>query len=296
MEALHQLILERNARETTPFVDIHQANATLWKQVDSLQAKCDELEKELVVQLANQNTDEEGHMRGTLTQSSALRNETRLQEKLEKLQEEFDEKVRLHAEEQSSASEVAKDLASNKDTIKEHEETIKKLSEENDKKEKAIEHLTSQLDDAKSRTKLAEQQYVGLKDTIRVLQEENDAVKKENRLFESRLVSDKATMVEEMNSLSATCERLKKEVDMLRSLNTDEAKRSKQSSSMSSSSWFGLSSPLGISKSTSATTTSGTKPPPESKYRKFDPKVKVVVPSKPKQTIIAHTSEAACIR
>lgn len=287
------MILERNARETTPFVDIHQANATLLNQVDALQAKCDELERDLLVKHAadqhHHYSEEEGHPRGTLLQSSALKNETRLQEKLEKLQEEFNQKLKLHAEEQTSAFEVAKELASNKDALIENEQAIQKLNEESDKKDKSIEHLTSQLEDSKSRTKLAEQQYVGLKDTIRVLQEENDTLKKENRVLETRLVSDKEALVSEMNSLSETCERLKKEVDMLRSLNADEEKRHK-----SSSSWFSLSSSTSASKPSIKTAESSKSP--EAKSRKFDPKIKVVVPTKPKQTIFAHASEASCVR
>ena len=50
MEELYQLILERNDKETNAFVSIHSANATLLNQIDALQAKCDDLERELVIQ------------------------------------------------------------------------------------------------------------------------------------------------------------------------------------------------------------------------------------------------------
>lgn len=292
MQDLYQLVLERNYRETIPFVAVHEANATLLNQIDALQAKCDELERDLLVQRGIGNDAHgvgggssalEGRG-GTMTRSSTLKNETRLHEKLEKLQEELNQKLKLHCEDQASALELAKDLASNKDIIKGHEETIKKLNEERDRKDRAMEHLTNELADAKSRTKLAEQQYVGLKNTIRVLQEENDSIKKENRLLETRLVSDKENMVGEMNKLSEMCERLKKEVDMLRSLKSEEEKRT---------SWFGLSS----TTSTKASIPIPEKSPPEnSNSRKFDPKISVVVPTKPRQKITAHTSEASCVR
>ena len=294
MEDLYQLVLERNTRETTPFVAIHEANATLLNQIDALQAKCDELEREFLVQRelfdtngvhSGATTAHDGRG-GTISQSAALRNETRLREKLEKLQEELNLKSKQHADDQTSALEVAKQLSSIKDTVKYHEVTMKKMQEETDRKDRALEHLTNELTDAKSRTKLAEQQYVGLKESIRSLQEENDSIKKENRLLESRIVSDKEAMVGEINNLSEMCDRLKKEVDMLRSLKSDEEKRK-------SSSWFGLSSLS--STSSKAVSTSKDKGASEDS-RKFDPKISVVVPSKARQKITAHTSEASCVR
>ena len=50
MEVLYQLVQERNARETIPFLDVHESNARLMTQIDSLQSKCDSLERELVIQ------------------------------------------------------------------------------------------------------------------------------------------------------------------------------------------------------------------------------------------------------
>ena len=96
-----------------------------------------------------------------------------------------------------------------------------------------MEHLTTELNDAKSRTKLAEQQYVGLKDTIRILQEENDSVKKENRELETRFVTEKDKLSMEMNKLADVCDSLKRELDMLRGLKQQEEKRK---------TWFGLAS------------------------------------------------------
>lgn len=292
MEELYQLVVERNHRETTPFLAIHEANATLLHQLDALQAKCEELERELLVQrefkVDNNNSDHHHHegRGGTISQSAALRNETRLREKLEKLQEELNQKMKLHADDQASALELAKELSSNKDAMKVHEDKIQKLQEEIDLKDRAIEHMTNELNDAQARTKLAEQQYVGLKDTIRVLQEENDSLKKENRMLESRLVSDKEALVTEMNGLSELCEKLKKERDMLRSLKSDEEKRK-------TSSWFGLSS--SSSKPDSSTPSKANNSETED-TRKYDPNMAVVLPTKIRQKITAHTTEASCVR
>ena len=288
---LHQLVIERNSRETTPFIAIHEANATLLNQIDALQFQCDELERELLARRreifdanggVGTGTLAEGRG-GTMTQSSALKHETRLQEKLEKLQEELKQQLKLHSDDQASALAVARELASSKDIVKSLEETIKKMEEESVRKERAVEHLTIEVKDAKSRTKLAEQQYVGLKDTIRVLQEENDSVKKENRLLEARIISDKETMVAEMNKLSEMCERLKKEADMLRSLKSDEDKRK---------SWFGLST----TSTKSSTLNNETNQSENIHSRKFDPTIQVVVPTKLRQQVTAHTAEASCVR
>lgn len=291
MESIHQLVLERNSRETLPFVAIHESNARLLNQVDALQARCEELEHELIVQREvldqHANDPQEGRS-GTMTQSIAMKNETRLREKLEKLQEELNQKLKIHADAQATALQVAKDLATSKDSTKEYENTLKTMQEESEKKDKAIEHLQNEMEDAKSRTKLAEQQYVGLKDTIRILQEENDELKKINRTLETRLVTEKETLIGEMKQLSESCERLKKEVDMLRSLKADEDKRKSTSSS-----WFGMSksstgtsNSIPLHNSVDGSTTS----------RKFSPQPTVVIPSKARQIVRAHAAEASCVR
>ena len=85
MEVLHQLVLERNLRETLPFVAIHESNARLLNQVDALQSRCEELEHDLIVQREvldlHVNDPQEGRS-GIMTHSIAMKNETRLREKL----------------------------------------------------------------------------------------------------------------------------------------------------------------------------------------------------------------------
>jgi autophagy-related protein 16 len=253
-----------------------------WKlrnQIDALQAKCEELERDLVIQQEKLESAGPSSGRGA---SAALKNETRLREKLEMLQEELNEKMKQHAEGQTDALKVAKELAETKDLNISQESAILNLKEENERKERAVEHLTTELNDSKQRTKLAEQQYVGLKDTIRVLQEENDLVKKENRQLESRFVSEKETLSSEMNVLTErVVDRLKKEVDMTRSLKAQEDKRR---------SWFGLAA---VDNSNKPTEKIAEKK--ESTGRKWGT-VSVVVPSSPKLIVSAHNSEASCVR
>jgi autophagy-related protein 16 len=282
MNELYQQVLERNAREMTPFLSIHQANASLLIQIDALQSKREGLERDIVAQ--QQLLEEAGPNNGKtyLTQSAALKNETRLRDKLEKLQEELSDKLKIHSEEQSIALTTTKELAELKDLKISQEGTISELRQENEKKEHTIEHLTTELADAKSRTKLAEQQYVGLKDSIRVLQEENDLIKKENRELETRFVSEKEQMSNEMNVLTEMVDRLKKEVDMLRALKVQEDKRT---------SWFGkaaIQKVVGSSpeKIEEVGDTSG---------RKWG-SVDVILPSKPMHILQAHKKEASCVR
>lgn len=287
MLGIYQQLQERNARETLPFVAVHEANATLLSQVDVLQNKCDDYEREVSV-LQQQIDDNVGDShngnggKGNAAATAALKNEARFRDKLEKLQEEMNSKLKEHAEDQASALKTAKELSEMKDLNLVQESTISNLNKESDRKEKSIGHLTEQLTDAKSRTKLAEQQYVGLKETIRSLQKENDQLKKENRNIETRLVEDKGKMVDEMNVLTEMVDSLKREVDMLRSLKGQEEKRK-------SAGWFGMSSPA--SKGSEAKTPEKGKAS-ERKFGMFG----VIVPSGQKQNIQAHMAEATSVR
>jgi autophagy-related protein 16 len=281
MDDLYQLVLERNNRETNPFLSIHVANATLLNQIDALQAKCAYLERELVIQTERlQNDSSASGGRGAVPHSVALKEETRLREKLEKLQEELDEKLKASAEEQASIFELTKELSDVKDLNVAQESTISNLTAENERQERSIDHMTTELTDAKSRTKLAEQQYVGLKDTIRVLQEENDLIKKENQELSTRFVTEKESLSDEMNKLTEMVEKYKREVQILHGLKEQDDKRK---------SWFGLGSKGGqnIPEKSDATV--------DNDARKFG-SMSVVVPTSPKQMVQAHKGEASCVR
>lgn len=288
MNEVYQQLLERNARETFPYLPVHEANATLLNQVDSLQNKCDDYEREiswLQQQLDDVSGSDQAGKGTSAAAKAALKNEARLRDKLEKLQEELNSKLKLHAEDQASALKTAKEVSDLKDQNLAQEATISNLRKENGRKENAIEHLTEQLTDAKSRTKLAEQQYVGLKETIRGLQKENDELKEESRKMEARLVADKGKMIDEMNVLTEMVDSLKREVDMLRSFKGQEERRK-------SGSWFTRTSSTD-SKGTKDTTEKSEKG--ENNSRKFG-MLGVIVPTGPKQIIQAHMSEATCVR
>lgn len=201
---------------------------------------------------------------------------------LEKLQEELNSKLKVHAEDQASALKTAKELSELKDQNLVQESTITNLKKENDRKERAIEHLTEQLNDAQARTKLAEHQYVGLKETIRSLQIENDQLQKEKLVLEGRLLEDKSKMADEMSMLTEMVDKLKSEVDMLRSLNIQEQKRN--------SGWFGRLS--GDKKGSHDNSQKSEKGQSNRQWGALS----VVVPGAPKQIIQAHTGEATTVR
>jgi chromosome segregation ATPase len=306
MDVLYLKVLERNARETKPFVLIHEAHATLLNQFDVLKSRCDLLEREVVTQ--QQQLEELGpshsgiSSKASTSSSAALKNETRLRDKLEKIQEELNAKLQVQADEQVEALRIRKELAEIKDLYLTQTVSYSKLEEELERKDKAIDHMTMELNDAKCRTKLAEQQYMGLKDTIRVLQEENDQVKKEHRDLETRFVTEKTRLSDEMNSLTDIVESLKKELDMLRTLKVHEEKRK---------SWFGYSaasSPIEDSINSNSnnsninnnkTIDSGGHTLVETEKddtgRKWGD-MGVVLPSHPIQVLQAHASEASCVR
>lgn len=297
MDVLYLKVLERNTRETKPFVLIHEAHATLLNQCDALKSRCDLLEREVVAQ--QQQLEEFGPSNGSkasTSSSAALKNETRLRDKLEKIQEELNAKLQVQADEQAEALRIRKELSEIKDLYMKQTASYSKLEEDSERKDKAIDHLTMELNDAKSRTKLAEQQYMGLKDTIRVLQEENDQVKREHRELETRFVTEKTKLSDEMNSLTDMVESLRKECDMLRTLKVQEEKRK---------SWFGYSAASSPNKDSSSSNNNNqnidggihtlVEPEKDDTGRKWGD-MGVVLPSHPIQVLQAHASEASCVR
>ena len=285
MNDIYQQLLERNTRETTPFLLIHEANATLLNQGDGLRAKCERLEREiseLQQQVKDSASNSAGGKANGAAANAAIKNEARLRDKLEKLQEELNAKLKVHADDQSAALKTAKELTDMKDLNTAQEMTINNLRNENSLAEKAIEHLENQLADSKSRTQLAEQQYTGLKDTIRILQEENDVYGKENRQLETRLVEDKGKLVDEMNVLTEMVDALKKEVDMLRSYKVQEDKRR---------TWFGKAAvPVDDEEEKKE------KAQKEKSNTRLFGNFGVIPPSAPKYTIAAHAMDCTCIK
>jgi autophagy-related protein 16 len=284
MTDLKERLLERNARETTPFLSVFEANSTLLNQVDALQARCELAERELSItrqqlQEAAASSSGSNSKISSAAATTALKNEARLRDKLEELQEEYNTKLKAEAEEKEAALKTAKELSDLKDVNMAQEATIANLREGNQRSERAVEHLTNELNEAKSRTDLAEKQYEGLKLTIRTLQEENDKLQKENRMMEERLVSDKGKTVDEMNALTGMVNALKAEVDMLRSYKVQEEQRR---------TWFG--SPKKNKGDVKLDVDS-----PGKGGRKFG-EFGVIVPTSIKQTVAAHAVEGTCLR
>ncbi|OEU20738.1 WD40 repeat-like protein [Fragilariopsis cylindrus CCMP1102] len=286
MTDLIRLILDRNARETIPFVAIHDSNTILSKEVDAWHSKCEDLEREIVV---HQEALEEIQQRVKVVlhyaESAALKNERKLMEKLEHIQSQVKDQDERHLKdtERESIENATKSRDEFRDLYKSQERNLSMLHRENEQQERALEHLTNKVSDGEQRTKLAEQQYTGLKDTIRILQEENYILKKENRQFEARFIDEKDRLSSEVNSLNETVEQLKRETDMLRSLRKQEEKRK---------SWFGL---AGSTKEATNKSNNSTSSTSSTSRRKFG-SLSIVVPSEPKQIIQAHRKEAVCVR
>jgi autophagy-related protein 16 len=280
MNSVYELVIERNNRETAPFLSVHEANATLLIQVDALLTKYELSERE-VSSLRQQLQDAAITSPGTKVTSAAAKAarkyEVQLRDKLEKLQDEYNAKLKSEANDQAAALKTAKDLSDMKDLNTAQEMTIANLREENKGAERAIEHLTNELSEAKSRTDLAEKQYDGLKKTIRSLQIENDHLKKESRIIEQRVVTEKGKTVDEVNILTEMVNSLKREVDMLRAYNKG--------------SWFSKK----VSKEKADNEDKQIVAKGQDSGRKWGT-LGTVLPSAPKQTIDAHTMDGTCVK
>jgi autophagy-related protein 16-1 len=272
MEGIFELIQNRNEQETTPFQSIHADYSTLLNQIDALHAKCEGLEREVAAHQESVNGNGP-------SPSMALKNETRLRDKLEKLQEDLNEKLSIISEEQAAALETTKELNQAKDRGIQLESQLSTMEREKEKQQRIIDHQSTELKDAISRTNLAEKQYLGLKETIRILQQENDLIRKDNRELEKRLMTEKEKISRELLSLMESADKLKRENEMLSGLKVQEEKRT---------SWFGLSSLKKESKSDA-------KSKDKSDQRQWGT-MGVILPSEPKHIIKAHTKEGSCLR
>lgn len=282
LEALHHQLLERNATETTPFLSVHAANAALQNLVETLQSRCETLEREQVD--FQQRIDELSEGNDSGSRKASLKSEARLRDKVEKLQEELNNKLRVDAENSTAALKAATELSKLKDVNAAQESTIENLRKENNRTEEMITHLTGEVQDAKNRAKLAEQQYAGLKNTIRTLTDENDELKETNRKLVDRIVTEKEKMVDQINKMNEINLKLQREVDMLKTLQKHEEKRSRGWFNRSGDSLDGKTHADG--KSTNRKDGCG---------RRWG-STGVVVPSEPKHIVQAHPAEGTAVR
>eukprot|EP00550_Attheya_septentrionalis_P005774 CAMPEP_0198282502 /NCGR_PEP_ID=MMETSP1449-20131203/2292_1 /TAXON_ID=420275 /ORGANISM="Attheya septentrionalis, Strain CCMP2084" /LENGTH=568 /DNA_ID=CAMNT_0043978767 /DNA_START=177 /DNA_END=1883 /DNA_ORIENTATION=- len=283
MEDLLNLVAARNATETLPFLSVHAANAALQNLVDSLQSRCDELEGDCMNLQLQLEELSEGKNGGGQRLRASLKNETRLRDKIEKLQEDLNEKLRIDMDASAAALKTANDLAGMKDMNSTLEGTIIDLRKANEKLDETVNRLKEGIKDAKSHTRLAEKQYAGLKDTIRGLQEENDVIKSENTKLVDRLVSEKEKSMDQIREMSETVEKLVKEIEMLKSLKKLEETQKKGL-------WF--------MKAGSLEDGNGTDDKQENKQdnaRQWGT-LGVIIPTEAKHVIQAHSSEVTSVR
>jgi hypothetical protein len=222
MDIIYEKLLERNLRETSPFLSIYESYSSLLNLTDNLQNKCDAAERELE-NLRQQlhdggNSAAVGSMKGTSSSvlnnntaiQSAMKNETRLREKLESLQKQYNEKV----EDELAATNLLQETQS---LNSKNEKVIVNLTEELEREKNTNLRLIQQLKEAEANSSLLEDQNNKLKIAFRTLQDENDKLRKDNSIYEERLVREKGKVVDEMNQLTDIIERLKAEVELLRS-------------------------------------------------------------------------------
>jgi hypothetical protein len=291
--SLFELVLERNARETTPFVSVYEANASLWKLTDGLQTKLVSAEREIAIlrqQLVDASSSSTtGSFGKNITSqaalTAALKNEAKLRDKLEKLSDDYNAKLKAESDIQADALKTAAKLQDVQELNSKQEKAMEDLRNELELAKKSIGKFEIQLKEAEVNRKLAEQQYDGLKSTIRILQEENDALKKDNRELETRLVTEKTIMVEEMSEMTNMVEAMKKEIDMLRTLQAQEEKR------RSKSGWFGSRT----STSPDDNSNNQNEASPKGVGHRFGA-CGVVVPSTVVRTLTAHAREGTCVR
>mmetsp|Transcript_1627 Transcript_1627/g.3080 ORF Transcript_1627/g.3080 Transcript_1627/m.3080 type:complete len:197 (-) Transcript_1627:1177-1767(-) len=196
MDQVYNLIQQRNAIETLPFVSLHSSNSQLRNLVASLQFRCESLERQylelqqlladqaLLVNQSNQNIIKSGS-------GGVLKNEGKLREKIAKLQKDLNEKLRNEVKLAAEAAESSKEISQLNEEKSSHEATIATLNVEIHRCNEIITHLTNELEESKSRTRLAEAQFDGLKDAIRSLQEENEEKSKLNQRLLDETIAEK---------------------------------------------------------------------------------------------------------
>ena len=299
MDIIYEKLLERNLRETSPFISIYESYTSLLSLTDNLQNKCNTVERELEnlrqqLHDGSNNSAAVGSMKGTSSSmlnnntaiQSAMKNETRLREKLESLQEQYDEKVEDELASTNSLQD-AQALNSKNETI------IANLTEELDREKNTNVRMIQQLKDAEANSNLLEDQNSKLKIAFRTLQDENDKLRKDNSIYEERLVRDKGKVVNEMNELTDIIERLKAELVLLRS-----KQQPHQQHDSGPLSWFGgigNSSPKRGTANHGAETGSSTKSQEENKIGAGTAVNVGTVPTSIQQTITAAV-DGTCVR
>jgi len=286
MEDLYNLIQERNVRETLPFLSIHSSNAYLRNHVDTLQARCESLERQYLEQ--QQLVSEQAQTIEVSANSDPAKNEVRLRDEVVKLQENLSQKILNEVKSTAEAVETSKELSTLKEEKTAQDATISNLHMEATRSNEVMTHLQSELDNAKSLTRLANKQIDGLKDAIRALQEENEETAKLNKRLLDERVSEKEKMAEQFNNMNDTIETLQKEAAMLRQY----AKVGKGPAG-----WFNSISRRGDKALLAAVNAeSSTDDADAVPKRRWGAPAVATLPSQPLYTIKAHRDDASCVR
>jgi WD40 repeat protein len=300
MDVIYEQLRERNSRETTPFVSIYEAYTSLLNLTDVLQHKYSVSEKELErfrQQLHDTDGSRTGNgtsgpVKGTSTSvsntssnmaiQSAMKNETRLREQVEALQEQYNRKV---DEESTTISTLKESQTLNT----KNEANITDLKDQLEQMKNVTEHLRQQVTDAESNSILIDEQNFKLKVAFRSLQEENDKLKQENSILEGRLVAEKGKVVDEMNELTDMIDQLKVEVELLRAERKQNNQQETKLEPSSSPSRLLVGSIV-----ESGTPASGPIDGTTTEARPFDAAMNV--PTTIHKTISAHIMEGTCVR
>ena len=212
MEELRYLIANRNAIETEPFVSIHESYISLQITVDTLDRQCETLEHQ-VTHLKFSDNDNSG--------TRSLRNsvaESRLREKVEKLQEQINQKLQNEITASDAQVKSLEQISDLKDKVTTLQNTNEELQEELSSYKINIDTLSKKLEESDAYASATEKQYNGLKNEIETLTNENEKLMTLNSDLVGRLVSEKEKVADEMNRMNDEMEGLKKNVNMLRAL------------------------------------------------------------------------------
>jgi len=283
MEDLYNLIQERNGRETLPFLSIHSSNAYLRNHVDTLQTRCESLERQYLDQ--QQIVAEQQQAIELSSNSAPTKTEARLREQIAKLHEDIHERIQTEVKSTVEAIETSNELSKSKEQNAAQDATISNLRTELARCNEIIAHLQSELENSKSLARLTDKQIDGLKDAIRSLQEENKEITKLNKRLVDETVSEKEKMADQLNNMNTTIESQKKEMAMLRSY----AKLGKGQIG-------GLFRGLLGEKSLSASNADNSNDADTNPKRQWGEKACSVLPSQPLYTIKAHRDDASCVR
>jgi autophagy-related protein 16 len=242
------LVAERNARETDPFVDVYESYEGLMHLVDNLQSKCEEQETQLLDHamtslhadgLSLDNPEGEGTTAGggagsdtasatnSIVNSSYSKNaekkqqskrETQLRDKVEKLQEQLNTKLKFENDSTKAQLKQATELSELKDKVVDYEYSITQLKSDNKEANDTIESLLTRLKETESSLHVTTEQNGKLKESIDKIRDENEDLTKVNDDLLGRFVSEKEGMMDQFNKMNSLLEHQQHEIDLLRSL------------------------------------------------------------------------------